>query len=138
MGGRVCKIRYFGKGFLHDASIEKYPHPTFDCPIASTIKTVGGRWKLIILWNLKDRALRYKELHRAISNISEKMLTQQLTILVEAGWVIKTDYKEIPPRTEYALSDLGKSFIPILLQIYEWGKPKNIVELTNLKYGNSE
>ncbi|MBX2897034.1 MAG: helix-turn-helix transcriptional regulator [Cyclobacteriaceae bacterium] len=107
----------------------------FDCPITSTLKMVGGRWKLIILWQLKDRQLRYKELHRAIPNISEKMLTQQLQTLVDDGWVIKKDYKEIPPRTEYYLSELGRSFVPILKKIFDWGMAKNIVELANSKYG---
>lgn len=98
-----------------------------DCPITSTMKEIGGRWKLVILWNLKDKALRYNELDKAIPNVSQKMLTQQLKALVESGWVLKKDFKEIPPRTEYKLTKLGISFIPILTSIYEWGIEHNMV-----------
>lgn len=109
---------------------------TMDCPIASTLKMVGGRWKLIIIWNLREKSFRYKELHRAIPNITEKMLTQQLTHLVEDGWVQKKDYGEIPPRTEYSLMPLGRSFLSILYQIYDWGQSNNIIEMANAKYVN--
>jgi DNA-binding HxlR family transcriptional regulator len=98
---------------------------------------IGGRWKLNILWNLDGRALRYKELHRSIPNITEKMLSQQLAILLEDGWVLRKDFGEIPPRTEYRLSDLGQSFMPILHHIYDWGIANNITELVNNKYNTS-
>jgi DNA-binding HxlR family transcriptional regulator len=111
---------------------------TNDCPIVSTLKMIGGRWKIIILWNLKGHALRYKELHRAIPNITEKMLTQQLAVLVEDGWVLKKDFKEIPPRTEYSLSALGQSFIPVLTHIYEWGIAHDIVDIVNAKYAGQD
>ena len=97
------------------------------CPITSTMKMIGGRWKLIIIWKLKDKALRYSELDKAIPNISQKMLTQQLKSLIESGWVSKKDFGEIPPRTEYRLTTLGKSFLPILTMIYDWGIENNIV-----------
>ncbi len=99
-----------------------------DCPITTTLQLIGGRWKLIIIWNLKDEPLRYGMLKRCIPNISEKMLTQQLKALVENGWVIRKDFGEIPPRTEYRLSDLGMSFIPILQEIYNWGVKNEITK----------
>jgi DNA-binding HxlR family transcriptional regulator len=94
---------------------------TVGCPITSTVQAIGGRWKIIILWQLKKGSLRYNEIKKAIPNISEKMLIQQLKELMESDWVTKKDYGEIPPRTEYRLTKLGKSFIPILESIYEWG-----------------
>ncbi|TAI48505.1 winged helix-turn-helix transcriptional regulator [Flagellimonas allohymeniacidonis] len=97
-----------------------------DCPITSTWLAIGGRWKLVIIWQLRDSPMRYNMLFRAIPNISQKMLTQQLKSLVEEGWVYKTDFKEIPPRTEYKLSKLGLSFLPILRKIYDWGKENDI------------
>ena len=111
--------------FINEQSI------TDDCPIAATIKAIGGRWKLMILWNLREQPLRYKVLQRSIPNISEKMLTQQLGVLVEDGWVVKKDYGEIPPRTEYSLTELGHSFIPILDHIYAWGTENSITEKVN-------
>ncbi|MGA0557529.1 winged helix-turn-helix transcriptional regulator [Larkinella sp. VNQ87] len=102
---------------------------TNNCPITSTVVAIGGRWKIIILWRLNDGPLRYNEIRKAIPNISEKMLIQQLKELVASGWVDKKDYNEIPPRTEYTLTTLGKSFIPILERIYQWGMEHNIIEL---------
>lgn len=101
---------------------------TTNCPITSTVIAIGGRWKIIILWQLKAGALRYSEARKAIPNISEKMLTQQLKELVESGWVSKKDYNEIPPRTEYSLTKTGKSFIPILESIYTWGTKNNMAK----------
>lgn len=92
-----------------------------NCPITSIFKVIGGRWKVIILWNLRNGKMRYNELNKAIPKISQKMLTQQLKSLIESGWIEKKDYRQIPPKTEYNLSDLGQSFIPILEQIYDWG-----------------
>lgn len=91
------------------------------CPITTTMLMIGGRWKVIILWNLKNGALRYSELKKAMPSITEKMLTQQLKGLIEQGWVSKTDFKEIPPRTQYSLTKLGRSFMPVLQQVYDWG-----------------
>ena len=104
-------------------------HITENCPITSTLLAIGGRWKLIILWHLKDGALRYSEIRKAIPNISEKMLIQQLKELMQSSWVNKKDYQEIPPRTEYSLSKLGISFIPILENIRDWGIENNIAKM---------
>lgn len=104
---------------------------TDGCPITSTVIAIGGRWKIIILWQLKNGALRYNEIRKAIPNISEKMLIQQLKELIKSNWVDKKDYNEIPPKTEYALTPLGVSFMPILEHIYEWGVKNNITEVLN-------
>ena len=98
-----------------------------DCPITATFNIIGGRWKVIILWHLRNQAMRYGELNRAIPNISQKMLTQQLKALVENGFIEKKDYQQIPPKTDYKLSPLGDSFIPILQQIHDWGIAHNIL-----------
>ncbi|MFP5042945.1 winged helix-turn-helix transcriptional regulator [Parasediminibacterium sp. JCM 36343] len=102
---------------------------TTDCPITSTVLAIGGRWKIIILWQLKNGSFRYNEIRKAIPNISEKMLIQQLKELMNSGWVTKKDYNEIPPRTEYSLTKVGTSFIPILESICEWGIANNITGL---------
>jgi DNA-binding HxlR family transcriptional regulator len=101
---------------------------TTGCPITSTVLAIGGRWKIIILWQLKDGRMRYNEIRKSIPNISEKMLINQLKELIHSGWVIKKDYKEIPPRTEYGLTKFAQSFIPILKDIYRWGKANKIGE----------
>jgi DNA-binding HxlR family transcriptional regulator len=101
---------------------------TEKCPITSTMLAIGGRWKLIIIWHLRKATLRYNEIKKVIPNISEKMLIQQLKELMVSGWVLKNDYKEIPPRTEYSLTDLGISFVPILKIIYKWGTENQITD----------
>ena len=100
---------------------------TNGCPLTSTIIAIGGRWKIIIMWQLKDNTLRYNEIRKAIPNITEKMLIQQLKELMQSGWINKKDYNEIPPRTEYSLTKLGKSFVPIMEDIYNWGIKHKIV-----------
>jgi DNA-binding HxlR family transcriptional regulator len=102
---------------------------TDNCPITSTVLAIGGRWKIIILWQLKDGSLRYNEIRKAIPNISEKMLIQQLKELIESNWVIKKDYKQIPPRTEYSLTEIGISFLPILENIRVWGTEYLMTEI---------
>ena len=107
------------------------------CPITSTFHVIGGRWKVIILWQLRNTPLRYGQLDKAIPNISQKMLTQQLKALIESGWVSRKDYKVIPPKTEYSLTTLGKSFIPILEQVNRWGQENDIVnKLARIKRSN--
>ena len=99
---------------------------TENCPVTATMQAIGGRWKLVIIWHLKDAPLRPSDLHRAMPQISEKMLIQQLKALMADGWVVKTDYQEIPPRTDYRLSELGQSFVPIIQRIYAWGTEHGI------------
>ena len=103
---------------------------TAGCPITSTFEMIGGRWKIIIIWNLKAGPMRYHELKKGMPKVTEKMLIQQLKALVSDGWVSKKDYGEIPPRTAYSLTDFGASFLPILHQIYDWGLQHKVVEKT--------
>ena len=113
---------------LNSTNSENRRAVTLDCRITSTFEMIGGRWKIIIVWNLKDEPMRYGGLKRKIPNISEKMLTQQLKSLVNDGWVAQKDFEEIPPKTEYSLTDFGTSFLPILYKIYDWGIESNVVE----------
>ena len=101
---------------------------TENCPVTATMLAIGGRWKVIILWHLAGDARRYSELKKVIPHISEKMLTQQLKELAASGWVVKKDFQKIPPHTEYSLSALGRSFIPVLEHIYTWGMANEIIK----------
>ncbi|KOY84488.1 hypothetical protein AD998_21080 [bacterium 336/3] len=101
---------------------------TSGCPLTATVMAVSGRWKIIILWQLKHGALRYNQIKKSIPNISEKVLIQQLKELIEDGWISKKDYQSIPPHTEYSLTELSSSFMPILETIYDWGTQNNMVE----------
>ncbi len=92
-----------------------------ECPVATTVSLIGSKWKLLIIRNLLVRPWRFNELKRDLEGISQKVLTDSLRSMEEDGLIIRTVYPEVPPRVEYALSDLGKSLKPILDSMVEWG-----------------
>jgi len=94
------------------------------CPVTATIALIGGRWKTIILYILSDHTRRFGEIAARMPNISRKVLTEQLKELEADGLIRRKKFKEIPPRVDYALTDLGKSLSPILNDIAAWGKEK--------------
>jgi DNA-binding HxlR family transcriptional regulator len=95
--------------------------PRAVCPVTAVVDLVGGKWKIPLLWHLQRGPLRYGDLRRAIPGISEKMLGQQLQALAADGLVDRTAYPEIPPRVEYALTERGRTLVPALNALAEWG-----------------
>ncbi|MFC4873513.1 winged helix-turn-helix transcriptional regulator [Negadavirga shengliensis] len=93
-----------------------------DCPIAATLELIGGRWKTIILFYLSSGKKRFGEISVRIPTISRKVLTQQLRELERDGLISRKQYKEIPPRVEYSLTELGKSLAPVFKEMSIWGK----------------
>lgn len=91
------------------------------CPVATTVALIGSKWKLLILRNLLSRPWRFNELKRDLEGVSQKVLTDSLRSLEEDGIVTRTVYPEVPPRVEYALSDLGESMRPIIDVMQRWG-----------------
>jgi DNA-binding HxlR family transcriptional regulator len=89
-------------------------------PVQLVMEQIGGIWKMPILWRLQDQTLRYSEL-RKIPHISDKMLSAQLRELEADGYVHRNVYPEVPPRTEYSLTEQGKSVMPLIHQIREYG-----------------
>ena len=92
------------------------------CPIETTLSLINGKWKLLILKELSQGAVRYGKLGAAIPAVSAKVLTQQLRELEEDGLIVRTVYTEVPPRVEYSLTELGKSLKPILDSMWAWGE----------------
>jgi DNA-binding HxlR family transcriptional regulator len=90
------------------------PKYTALCPVRTTQELIGGKWKLLILFQLKDGAVRPSQLRRMIPDISEKMLIQELKNLVDSSLVIRINYREIPPRVEYQLTENGKRVLPLI------------------------
>lgn len=86
----------------------------YSCPIEATLALIGGKYKTLILWHLKDTTLRFNELKKLIPKATAKMLTQQLRELETDGLIVRVVYPVVPPKVEYSLSDFGKSIIPIL------------------------
>ena len=93
-----------------------------ECPVATTVQLIGNKWKLLIIRNLLVRPWRFNELHKNLDGISQKVLTDSLRSLEQDGLITRTVYAEVPPRVEYALSDLGLSLKPILDAMQDWGK----------------
>ena len=91
------------------------------CPVATTVALIGSKWKLLILRNLLARPWRFNELKKDLNGISQKVLTDSLRSLEEDGIVTRTVYPEVPPRVEYALSELGDSMRPIISAMEQWG-----------------
>ena len=91
------------------------------CPVATTVQLIGSKWKLLILRNLLVRPWRFNELKKDLNGISQKVLTDSLRSLEEDGIVTRTVYPEVPPRVEYALSELGNSMRPIISAMEQWG-----------------
>jgi DNA-binding HxlR family transcriptional regulator len=96
-----------------------------DCPVTATIALFGGRWKVIILKILSRNTRRFGEIQVRVPSISKKVLTEQLRELEADGLISRTQYKELPPRVEYALTDFGKSLCPLLKDIAAWKRKSN-------------
>ena len=75
-----------------------------ECPVATAVSLIGGKWKLLILRNLKERPWRFNELQRSIDGISQKVLTDSLRQMMSDGLAYRHDYHEQPPRVEYGLT----------------------------------
>lgn len=93
-----------------------------ECPVITTLSVMGGKWKPVILWELREETRRFTEIKREVEGITNKMLTQQLREL-EADQIIrrKVYSNEMPLRVEYSLTDYGRTLVPILQAMCKWG-----------------
>jgi DNA-binding HxlR family transcriptional regulator len=94
---------------------------SLSCPVSYVLEKIGGRWKPIILWNLRNGKLRYSELKKAIPPITEKMLIQHLKQLEVDNLVVREVINVMPPRVEYSLSEPGFELLPALNILADWG-----------------
>ncbi|MET7141193.1 helix-turn-helix transcriptional regulator [Xanthomonas sp. PPL139] len=94
---------------------------TFSCGLEAALSVLGGKWKPLILYHLAKHVHRYGELRRAIGGVTDKVLIQQLKELERDQVVARTDFQEIPPRVEYALTPFGQSLAGALAGLCEWG-----------------
>ena len=91
------------------------------CPVATAVSLIGGKWKLLILRNLKACPWRFNELQKDLDGISQKVLTDSLRQMIADGLVYRHDYKELPPKVEYGLTDLGRRMLPIIDALADFG-----------------
>lgn len=90
------------------------------CPVEATLDLIGGKYKTLILWHLSNGKLRFSELKKLVS-ATPKMLTQQLREMESQRLVHREVFPVVPPKVEYSLTDLGKSLLPILVAMRDWG-----------------
>ena len=91
------------------------------CPVATCIQLFGNKWKIYIIQQLQERPFGFNELQRAIAGISQKVLSSNLKEMEKAGLITRTVVPETPIRTEYALSEVGESLMPVINSMVEWG-----------------
>ena len=94
---------------------------TDSCPVGITLDMIGGKYKALILWHLSVNTLRFSQLKKMISGATPKMLTQQLRELESNALIHREVFPVIPPRVEYSLTELGKSLMPVLISMRDWG-----------------
>ena len=94
---------------------------TETCPVAATMELIGGKYKALILWHLTESKLRFSQLSKVIRGATPKMLTQQLRELESQNLIHREVYPVVPPKVEYSLTETGRSLMPILMAMRDWG-----------------
>lgn len=105
----------------HKNSMNNCDNDNIECPINSALSLIGGKWKIAILYNLRERTMRFSELQRALPQVTQKMLTQQLRELERDGLLCRKVYAEIPPKVEYTITPIARKLEPILAMLCNWG-----------------
>ena len=108
---------------LNQCEVKKAGAVEFRCYFQLATGVIGGKWKPKVLFHLaQNEVVRFGALRRAVFGITEKMLIQSLKELEKDGLVNRKVYRQVPPKVEYSLTDMGKSFIPVLHAMFEWGQ----------------
>lgn len=100
--------------------------PIPKCPVVNAVHALGGRWRLIILWQLRDGSKRFNELQRIVPGITQRMLVKELRDLEKRGIVARKVYAQIPPKVEYSLSRSGKDLAILLKELAAWSESYKI------------
>ena len=90
-------------------------------PVELALDIIGGKWKMPIMWRIRDKPMRYGEIHKSIIDITQKMLTQHLRELESDGLIHRKVYQQVPPKVEYSLTEKGQTVIPIIEDLRKWG-----------------
>lgn len=94
------------------------------CPVETTLRVIGGRWKPLILFHLRPGPRRFNELRRLMPSVTQRMLTQHLRELEADGVIFRTIHAVIPPRVDYAFTECGRTLLPILDAMAAWGEAR--------------
>jgi len=104
------------------SSARKNGKKAVSCPVESTLRAIGGQWKVLMIHHLLEGTQRFGELSRRLDGISARTLTRQLRELEECGVIHREVYQQIPPKVEYSLTPLGWELKPILSAMHDWGE----------------
>ncbi|MFV2030365.1 winged helix-turn-helix transcriptional regulator [Neisseria sp. S1] len=91
-------------------------------PVNTTLEVIGGKWKPAIVYHLMQGTQRFNELRRLVPEASQRMLTLQLRELEESGIILRKVYPVVPPKVEYSLTEFGRTLVPVVQAMYEWGQ----------------
>jgi DNA-binding HxlR family transcriptional regulator len=94
---------------------------SYACPVQLAVGAVSGKWKVLILWHLRNATLRYSELRARLPRVTHKMLAQQLRELESDGLIDRMVYPVVPPKVEYSLTGRGREMLPALEALRQWG-----------------
>lgn len=115
----------------------KFKDNEYQCWLEVSLDLIGGKWKALILWYLGKEAMRFSELRKKLPHVTQKMLTQQLREMETKGLIHRHIYTQIPPKVEYSLTEPGKTLLPILANLCQWGnnyvntvEPENALQNT--------
>jgi DNA-binding HxlR family transcriptional regulator len=112
-------------GSITEDTVAKSVRPDwYYCEVATTLEVVGGRWKAVILFHLMNGTKRFGELRRLLPSATQRMVTRQLRELESDGVVRRVVYPEVPPKVEYSLTEFGRSLVPVLIAMRDWGRSK--------------
>ncbi|MEM8915994.1 MAG: helix-turn-helix domain-containing protein [Pseudomonadota bacterium] len=103
-------------------TLNRDPAPEAQCPVTHCVRVIGGKWKPVILFMIDKDVGRFGQMRRHLAGISKQMLTKQLRELEEDGVITRTVFAEVPPRVEYALTDRGRSLLPVIGAMRDWGE----------------
>ena len=91
------------------------------CPVSATLELIGGKYKALIIWHLAENTLRFSQLNKRIPHATAKMLTQQLREMEAQSLIRREVFPVVPPKVEYSLTELGRSLMPVLIAMRDWG-----------------
>jgi DNA-binding HxlR family transcriptional regulator len=103
---------------LYNKLMKRYP---IRCPVTAYLSVIDGHWKPLLLWHLQTKPLRFKDILSRIPDISTRVLTEQLNEMEEDKLISRKAYNETPPRVEYKLTEYGRTLLPGLAMLREWG-----------------
>ncbi len=112
----------------------------YHCPVEAAIDVIGGKWKPLILWALRDGTLRFSRIENELPGITQKMLTKQLRELERDGLISRKVYAQVPPKVEYSLTDSGNSLMPIIDSLCDWGQAHmgDLIEYDAMEISNQK